>query len=100
MDGIDNVLKCLAHPRRRAVVVFVDEVDDDTIPVNELSKRIAASTECGVDKTTLRVSLHHVHLPKLEDAGVLEYDAKSETIGCREPPPVVADLIEVCTAYE
>lgn len=32
------------------------------------------------DTESLRVELHHHHLPKLENAGLIEYDDRTETV--------------------
>lgn len=43
----------------------------------------------GADTKDVTVALHHVHLPKLEEADLLEYDAESRVI---EPTNVPADV--------
>lgn len=32
------------------------------------------------DEKNLRIDLHHVHLPELADAGLIDYDARSPTV--------------------
>lgn len=76
----DELFTCLASARRRALV---DALDSHQTPISdeELARQVAAR-EKGVsvdDLTTEAVqevyfSLHHVHLPKLASAGVIEYD--------------------------
>ena len=34
----------------------------------------------SADVRTLKVQLHHVHLPKMQDCGLLEYDPRSGDI--------------------
>jgi hypothetical protein len=73
----------LASARRRLALSLLEET---TAPVTleEFAASIVAREEAsaGGGDTVERVaiSLHHVHLPRLVDAGVLEYDSTRRLI--------------------
>jgi len=74
----------LASSRRRTVI---DALADSPGPVSleSLASSVAA-LEPQVDPSddsavqTIAVSLHHTHLPKMADYGVLEYDADANRV--------------------
>ena len=76
----DQVFELLADARRRNAVAALREVDGGTT-LGELAETTAARVDdVGRAAVTtdrrerIAVSLHHCHLPKLADAGVVEYD--------------------------
>jgi len=76
--------RLLAIPRRRTVVSFLASRPDGEIPLDDL---VAVVAECerpssgpGTHRERVTTDLHHVHLPKLEGAGVLFYDLDDLTV--------------------
>ncbi|WP_423999207.1 DUF7344 domain-containing protein [Haloarcula salina] len=74
----------LSSSRRRTVI---DALADRSGPVSldSLSRSVAAlepEADPDDDSTvrTIAVSLHHTHLPKMADHGVLEYDADANRV--------------------
>jgi hypothetical protein len=57
----------------------------DSATVDELVTYLRSQfdTHAGEDVDRLGTQLHHSHLPKLENHGILEYDDRSETIRYR-----------------
>lgn len=77
---VGAVFEALAHPRRRAVARAAQSADSGRHRFEELVDAAAQVTVRGgrqtpVDRQAVAVSLAHVHLPKLEDAGVIEETA-------------------------
>jgi DNA-binding transcriptional ArsR family regulator len=72
----------LAKRRRRLVIRVLAEIGTP-ISVTDLARRIgerekdSLSNEC---LRSIRTSLHHIHLPKLDDAGVVRYDRTEEMV--------------------
>jgi hypothetical protein len=87
--GFDAVLEGLADERRR-IVLGVLEGRDEPIDRRTLAREVA-DTESRVDSTPdsvdeVVVSLHHLHLPKLDAVGLLEYDADAGTVAYEGHP--------------
>jgi hypothetical protein len=88
--GTDAVFLALSDPRRRHVLDALRE-RDSSIPLSELArsvaKREAASAESAdsaapdEDAARVHLSLYHSHIPKLADAGVVEYSPEGGTVG-------------------
>lgn len=75
--SLDVIFRVLARQRRRDAL-YVLYRHPGSLAVAELADEVA-SVE-GTDPERVRTSLHHVHLPKLVDAGVAEYDAETGTV--------------------
>lgn len=69
--------------RRHTLAVLADR--SEPIDLEGLAAAVAA-TEDGVDDddpddvATVATTLHHIHLPKIADAGVASYDPAAKTI--------------------
>lgn len=75
--ALDDLLEALARERRRRVLQYFRERDDDVATIEALSGYVAAGDE-GPDETeAIALTLHHVDLPKLAAAGIVEYDERS-----------------------
>jgi len=75
------MFEALASKRRRIALWFIADSEGDSVSLDKVSEHLAATTDAAVD--TIRVSLHYQHLPKLESAGVVEYDERSGAIRYR-----------------
>lgn len=84
---LDSLFGVLADRRRRRLLAYLAGTDDGVATVSELADHVAAD---DADPERVTVSLHHAHLPRLEDAGIVEYDARSETVRYRGDPTVTA----------
>lgn len=71
----DAVLRSLSHPVRRLVVSEL-QAADRPVRIDRLAERCRSSDPAALDHTPhqVHVSLQHVHLPALDDAGLVEYD--------------------------
>lgn len=58
--------------RRRIASAMLDQ--DGLVTVDDLTGLLA---DRDADRETVRLNLYHRHLPKLDDAGVVEYDWRS-----------------------
>lgn len=90
-DRTNSVLVALASPRRRlALAVLVD--GPGSVPVETLAERVAdgrtaesTAADGGVRKRT-HVALVHRELPKLDEAGLVEWDRDSGTVAAADHP--------------
>lgn len=85
-----SVLRLLAPERRRAVMRALMEEPNATHRIDDIVTAIQQTYDDLPDATTkrtyLRSSLHHTHLPKLDDAEVVEYDPGDGTVQYRGDP--------------
>lgn len=71
----------LSDQRRRDILSCLQEMDDDAVGLAELSERVMAlEADPDSDSDAIAISLHHVHLPKLAESSVLDYDARSNVV--------------------
>lgn len=82
-QSIDSAHALLGDALRRAVVEVVTE-REPPIDLTDLARTIA---ERDADRTgrEIAISLHHVHLPKLNHATVIDYDAATRTVRAARP---------------
>jgi len=79
----DDVFEILSSPRRRYLLHYLRQ-RQEAVELTELAEHVAA-WENGVDPDELTtqerkrvyVSLYQTHVPKLDDAGLVDYDSES-----------------------
>jgi hypothetical protein len=82
----DTVLD-LCRDKHRRIVLAVLAAEQRSLTVNDLRRTILTRNHHTpvIDAseevlTEIRVSLHHVHIPKLESTGVIEYDSERQLV--------------------
>ncbi|WP_226479492.1 DUF7344 domain-containing protein [Natrinema amylolyticum] len=100
MPSLDLVFDLLSNSRRRYVLYYLNDQPDGVATIENLAENVInleeATTRSDADEEStaglaagrdspdrraeIQMELQHVHLPKLEDAGVLEHDRRSETV--------------------
>lgn len=73
----------LAVERRKTTLNIVAE-STDIVELNDLAMMVAERETDEVDPERIAVTLHHIHLPKMADAGVINYDPDTTRV---EPRP-------------
>lgn len=86
---LDTVCQPDRVRRRRAIVTTLEEretsVSLSTLAEQVLAREADAGWGAGDgDETDLRVELYHNHLPKLADAGVVEFDPDERVVASAE----------------
>jgi hypothetical protein len=82
--SLDTTLEILANRDRRAIIDYLRDESNHTATIDELanylvSRKAEQATEHpGHDH--VQTTLHHIHVPKLVDAGVIDYDARNQEI--------------------
>lgn len=72
--------RVLADERRRALLDVL-AADPQPAGLGDVAGALAETAPCSdADVEDLLVSLHHVHLPLLDDVGVLEYDPERRRV--------------------
>lgn len=77
----DRIFDLLSNPRRRFVLQYLSS-RSEAVPLRELADEVARwetgeTTLSSQQRKRVYVSLYQTHIPRLHDAGVLEYDAES-----------------------
>ena len=100
--SLDLIFELLSNRRRRYALYHLHDQPDGVATMDELTDAVVTHQylESNVDRETdgrtdagpdddpdlesrrqqVRMDLQHTHLPKLEDAGVLEHDHRSEMV--------------------
>jgi len=90
-DAFDQVLSVLAHPYRRELLIALighnPQADDDLDPLELLGG--------NEDPDVTEVELRHVHLPKLEDEGYIQWNTDTGEISKGPNWDEIAPLLEL-----
>ncbi|UPV73121.1 hypothetical protein M0R89_11235 [Halorussus limi] len=82
--SLDATLELLANHDRRAIISYLRDATRQTATADELAdhlvERRAARTGERPGRSHVLSTLHHIHLPKLVDAGVVDYDARRQEV--------------------
>lgn len=78
--------RLLGDERRRTAANVLAE-QSSSLTLSELATELAARETAAenVSQRTLEVRLHHVHLPLMDDVGVLDYDSEANHVDPRQP---------------
>lgn len=69
-----HVFEVLQHRVRRAALLTLRNLEEP-IEVDRLAEEVSAATE---DDRSVAINLHHLHLPRLSDAGLVDYDRANQ----------------------
>lgn len=96
---LDRLFDCLTHHHRRAIITAVRNAD---VPKStaELAQDIAVhahkSPPGEISSTdSIRTSLFHSHLPKLKEAGLVEYDEETALVAPNELTAASGIIVEI-----
>jgi hypothetical protein len=87
----------LADQRRRAAL-YVMYRRADSVSVTELAEAVASVGKAGPERVA--VSLHHVHLPKLAGARIVDYDPGAATVGLADGAERLYPYLHVAASDE
>jgi DNA-binding transcriptional ArsR family regulator len=80
----DAILSAVANEHRRAILNSLDNALEQTLEYDVLVDRVAdrvrdddAKREFDGHRQRVRIALHHTHLPKLEEAGIIDYETET-----------------------
>lgn len=78
----DELLRTLSDERRREVLFQLSDGPSDVARIPELAAAIdePSAAPGTADTTDLEIRLHHAHVPALEGAGLVAYDADARTV--------------------
>lgn len=88
----ERICRILIHPTRRTLIRRLRTIETPT-KLRTVAAELA-ETERVETPERAEMMLHHVHLPKLADAEVLEYDPDTGVIRTNETTDAVYDVLE------
>lgn len=103
---VDAVFDVLRSPRRRYVLYQLSE-RSEPMGVDALAARVAAWEDepdgggaDGDDRRRVLASLHHTHLPKLIELGLVEYDEAERRVTMADRTAAVDPYLAFAAEYE
>ncbi|WP_226480858.1 DUF7344 domain-containing protein [Natrinema amylolyticum] len=84
-----------AEQRRRILFALVDHSSDDESPVS-----VDEPPDATGGDTTAHIKRYHVHLPKLDDYGFIEWDRRTNTVRPGNRFAEVRPILELCRERE
>ncbi|WP_227775999.1 DUF7344 domain-containing protein [Haladaptatus pallidirubidus] len=99
--SIEDIFDVLTAPERRAVLYALCN-QSKPIDVDELSRKVA-SADVGNTRNSpeqIKPILHHVHLPKLEQFSLVEYDRDLGTVEIKRLPRRLKRYLQFTAADE
>lgn len=78
--SLDRIFDLLADTQRRELLRFLIDREEEIVETDECVEALAESLEDAPDERSLQAMLHHVHLPKLSNAMVVDYDNRNAQI--------------------
>ena len=93
----DRTLAALANHHRRASLHYLSEESSDVVSTEDvtegcLDSERGSTLEDTLPDEALWNELHHIHLPMLDEAGIVDYDKRSKTLRYRGSDEVEAAL--------
>lgn len=95
---IERICEAMSHPTRRALLRLLRTVETTTARAaadDLVEARERESDEVARPETPERVEimLYHVHLPKMADAGVIDYAPEAGTIRTNDTTDVIHEVL-------
>lgn len=90
---LDTMLDVLANKYRRRVLVALLEHNPRTITTHR------SPTTSPSEQGTLMISMRHTHLPKLEEAGFIEWDRETNVVRKGPQFEEIRPLLELMEAH-
>ncbi|WP_247001802.1 DUF7344 domain-containing protein [Halosolutus gelatinilyticus] len=102
---VDELFDALSHRRRRLVLYYLKANEQTTLDeladwVATIEARPNGSEATAEQREAAAIDLFHIHLPKLADLKVIEYDRRSGDARYRDPPETVDQLLRAAAVME
>lgn len=98
---LERIFEVLTSQRRRYILYEiqdseVSDIDSLANTVIAMEKEISPDEVDHGDVEDVRVQLMHSDIPKLADAGFIEYDPRSEAVRYSDPPTLLDTFLRLC----
>lgn len=98
-EPVESLRDVLSHPTRRALLYALGRTETTTLEA--VARTLVEPDEYRFDGGTRleetnrgEVALHHVHLPKMAAAGVIDYDPEAKTVETNDTTDAAYDLLD------
>lgn len=91
----DTLYSVADSPRRRAIVRVVENRRHLSVDALAALSDVAEAGVASADHQQVATGLHHVHLPKLEDAGLVFWDREDGSIAATDRTATAAHALDV-----
>lgn len=105
LSQLDRYLSALSEKHRRYVLYHLDE--HGVANSEELARHVVArESDCPpsavseAERKQMEMELHHRHLPRLKDYGLVDYDERSRDVRLADPPKVFSTFLHLCEVVE
>ena len=99
----DAVLLALADEHRRAVLRSLNSAMDQSLTfdmlVDQVADLVCNEGTTDVQRQRVRTALHHIHLPKMEECRLIDYDNKTKQVRTATGE-MGQELLTVVESYE
>ena len=104
-DPVERILLALSEPRRRYLLYYLQREGE---PYIEQAARFIAACERDCEPADVpeelaarvRRELYHVHLPKLAEEDVIDYDRRSGAMSFQQPASELSAILELTASME
>ena len=87
-ETLDELFSVLSNEPARDVVQYFRRASDSTATFDSLVDFSVERAEESVDRERRAIAIHHSALPKLDEIGVVDYDARNDAITYHGHPAV------------
>jgi DNA-binding transcriptional ArsR family regulator len=96
----DDLFEVLSNRRRRYVLHYLCRREEESVELSDLVTQVAA-WENGTDpeqlsyddRKSVHISLYQHHVPKMDEAGVVDYDQRGGVVELRVDPDEIAGFL-------
>lgn len=102
--SLDTLFTLLENPHRRYILAYLREythpvsLDELATQLSKWEYDVPSSSVADEQRKHFRVVLYHRHAPKMEDAGLLDFDPESEHLALSEQGRSLGPLIDCICA--
>ncbi len=102
---IDRILNALSDEHCRYILYHLSHHDPATLDsicdtISQNTTRHSDYHSTREQKEKIKTTLHHIHLPKLDTLGLIEYDARNGDVRYRSPPHHLEDILTIVRELE
>lgn len=95
---LDDALEVLSNEERRQITYFLEEEAGSTVEYSDIVDHVARERP-EEERQRIRVSMRHIHLPRLDESEVIKYDERSETVRYT-PGEEFSEILKFVQEYE